>query len=141
MTGPTGSDTESKTNFIRVWSEQTRLDVEAFVTRFYQQCLGRNPDHAGLEGWANALLDGSLTGSDVAYGFVFSQEFLNKNTTNEEYLPVLYEAFFNRQPDQGGWDGWLSELNRGTSREEVLNGFIFAAEFAKLCTDYGIHSI
>jgi len=25
-----------------------RSDVEAFVTRFYQQCLGRDPDQQGL---------------------------------------------------------------------------------------------
>ena len=63
-----------------------RSAVEDFVTRFYTLCLDREPDPAGLNGWVSALLDGSQTGSDVAYGFVFSQEFINKNTTNEEYL-------------------------------------------------------
>ncbi len=115
-----------------------RSAVEDFVTRFYNLCLDREPDLAGLNGWVSALLDGSKTGSDVAFGFVFSQEFLNKNTTNEEYLQVLYEAFFNRQPDQGGWDGWLAELDRGTSRANVLNGFIYAQEFNNLCWEYGI---
>jgi len=110
-----------------------RSAVEDFVTRFYTLCLDRVPDSAGLDGWVSALLNGSQTGSDVAYGFVFSNEFVNKNTTNQEYLTVLYEAFFNRQPDQGGWDGWLAELNRGPSRADVLNGFIFAVEFTELC--------
>ena len=55
----------------------SRSDVEAFVTRFYQQCLGRNPDALGLEGWVNALINGTLTGSDVAYGFIFSDEFIS----------------------------------------------------------------
>jgi PKD repeat protein len=138
VTGPAGPDTETKTDFIRVYSEQTRLDVEAFVTRFYQLCLGRNPDQAGLEGWTTALLDGSKTGSDVAYGFVFSQEFLNKNTTDEEYLQVLYEAFFDRDPDTAGRQGWLDAMQNGVTREEVLNGFIYAPEFAELCEEYGI---
>ena len=115
-----------------------RTAVENFVTRFYTLCLDREPDSAGLNGWVSALLDGTQTGSGVANGFVFSQEFINKNTTHEEYLTVLYEAFFNRQPDQGGWDGWLAELNRGTSREDVLNGFIYAQEFNNLCWEYGI---
>jgi hypothetical protein len=112
--------------------------VEDFVTRFYQLCLGRNPDPAGLNGWATALLDGSQAGSDVAHGFVFSQEFINQNTTNEEYLTVLYEAFFNRQPDLAGWQGWMDALIRGSSREAVLNGFIFATEFIELCDEYKI---
>jgi hypothetical protein len=112
--------------------------VETFVTRFYRLCLDRNPDEVGLGGWVAALLDGSLTGSDVAYGFVFSQEFLNKNITNEEYLQVLYEAFFNRQPDEAGRQGWLDAMQNGATREEVLNGFIYALEFAELCEEYGI---
>jgi len=59
-----------------------RSDVEAFVTRFYQQCLSRQPDQPGLDGWTDALLNGSLCGDDVAYGFIFSQEFINRNTSN-----------------------------------------------------------
>jgi hypothetical protein len=125
-----------------VWSRTIGKDagnpVEAFVTRFYQLCLARDPDRAGLEDWVNSLLQGSLTGSDVAFGFIFSQEFLNQNPTNEEYLQVLYEAFFNRQPDAAGWQGWLDVLAGGSSRQDVLNGFIYAAEFAELCKEYGI---
>ena len=129
-------------NYVKLCHEQTAEDlVEDFVTRFYELCLGRSPDFAGLNGWVNALLDQSKAGADVALGFVFSQEFLNQNTTNEEYLTVLYEAFFNRQPDQGGWDSWLSELNSGTSRADVLNGFIYAQEFKNLCDVYGIIAV
>ena len=121
-------------------SAADRSAVEDFVSRFYQSCLDRAPDQAGLDGWVSALIDGSLTGSDVAYGFVFSQEFINKNVTNEEYLNVLYEAFFNRQPDPGGWQGWLDAIASGSSRQDVLNGFIFAVEFAELCDQYGIRA-
>jgi photosystem II stability/assembly factor-like uncharacterized protein len=130
------------TRYGGVWSRTIGKDiggpVEAFVTRFYKLCLLRDPDSAGLDGWVNALLNGTLTGSDVANGFVFSPEFFNKNTTNEEYLKVLYEAFFNRQPDAAGMQGWLDAMNNGASREDVLNGFIYATEFAELCEKYGI---
>jgi hypothetical protein len=121
-----------------VYADTATSAVENFVTRFYQLCLGRNPDPTGLDGWVSALLNGSQTGSDVAYGFVFSQEFLTKNTRNAEYLDVLYKAFFNRQPDAAGLQGWLDAIQNGASREDVLKGFIYAAEFAELCADYGI---
>ena len=113
-------------------------EVKAFVTRFYQFCLSRDPDPAGLDGWVTALMDGSQTGSDVAYGFVFSKEFLERNTADDEYLHVLYQAFFNRDPDPAGWAGWMSELDKGTDREHVLKGFIYAKEFNELCRSYGI---
>ncbi len=112
--------------------------VNDFVTRFYQLCLDRDPDAAGLEEWTNALLNQIITGADVAYGFIYSQEFINKNTTSDEYLTVLYNAFFDRQPDSAGFQGWLDALQNGLSREEVLNGFIYSQEFNDLCWLYGI---
>ena len=113
-------------------------DVEAFVTRFYQQCLGREPDSAGLDGWVNGLLDGSLSGSDVANSFIFSAEFVNRNTSNGEFITILYRAFFGRGPDSVGYNGWISALNAGVSREDALNGFTGSQEFYDLCAGYGI---
>jgi len=115
-----------------------RSDVEAFVTRFYQQCLSRNPDVSGLNGWVNALWYGWLSGSDVANGFIFSQEFIGRNTSNEDFLTILYRAFFNREPDPSGYAGWLNYLYSGASRQAALNGFINSVEFSNLCAFYGI---
>ena len=114
--------------------------VTDFVTRFYQLCLDRDPDPTGLNDWVNGLMDGSKTGSEVAHGFVFSTEFLGKETSNEVYLSILYKAFFNRDPDKTGWADWLADLESGVSREDVLNGFIFADEFSELCRAYGIQA-
>ena len=66
------------------------------------------------------------------------QEFINKNTTDAQYLTILYKAFFNRDPDQGGWDAWMAELAGGKDRGFVLNGFLGSQEFRQLCEDYGI---
>lgn len=114
--------------------------VAEFVTRFYRLCLGRAPDQAGLDYWVDSLKDGTRTGADVARGFVFSQEFANMNVSNGEFLEVLYQAFFNRNPDPGGYDDWLGQLNSGAGREQVLNGFIYAQEFYNLCDGFGISS-
>lgn len=116
-----------------------RTGVEDFVTRFYRQCLGRQPDAAGLSGWVNALLDGSLTGADVAKNFIFSEEFFNRHTTNELFVTILYSAFFDRDPDEGGYQGWLNYLYGEGSRAQVLNGFVYSTEFALLCERCGIN--
>jgi hypothetical protein len=88
-----------------------RALVEAFVTRFYQLCLNRNPDPVGLKAWTDSLLNHIQTGADVANGFMYSKEFIDRETTNDEYLTILYKAFFNRKPDQVGWDLWIAKLN------------------------------
>lgn len=128
-----GSDQTFTTN-----SSPDRDQVEAFVTRFYQQCLGRSPDATGLTDWVDDLLDGTTTGADVARGFVLSSEFIDQNFGNEAFLDVLYTAFFNRDADAAGRAAWLAELTSGTSRSDVLDGFIYAQEFINLCDDYGI---
>jgi hypothetical protein len=112
--------------------------IRDFVTRFYQECLDRDPDPSGLEGWSIALVNHDLVGADVAEGFIYSPEFLEKNTTNAEYLNILYRAFFNREPDPAGWNGWLSVLNTGTDRGYVLDGFLYSIEFDELCHAYDI---
>ena len=115
-----------------------RADVEDFVARFYQLCLSRNPDTVGLNGWVDALINEELAGADVAYGFVFSQEFVKKSTGDKEYLEVLYRAFFDRDPDVAGMQGWLDALAGGSSRVEALDGFIYSTEFENLCSKFGI---
>ncbi|MHB1275596.1 MAG: DUF4214 domain-containing protein [Candidatus Humimicrobiaceae bacterium] len=115
-------------------------DVNAFVTRFYQQCLGRQPDAGGLSGWVNALLNHSITGATVANGFINSPEFVSKNLSNDAYLLVMYKAFFDRGPDPQGYSDWMGQLNSGSSRQFVLAGFVNSTEFSNLCTKFGIES-
>jgi LCP family protein required for cell wall assembly len=112
--------------------------VQAFVTRFYEQCLERQPDPGGLSEWVGSLLNGSKTGADVAEGFVFSEEFKSKNHSDGVFLTILYKAFFNREPDSYGYGTWLEKLAGGTSRKTVLDGFLKSKEFGQLCDDYGI---
>ena len=115
-----------------------RSRVRSFVRRFYQQCLGREPDAAGIESWTTALLEGSQTGSAVAKGFILSQEFSNRKTGDAPFLTILYRAFFDREPDATGLASWSAALKANSSRAAVLDGFIGAPEFRALCTAYGI---
>jgi subtilisin family serine protease len=112
--------------------------VKDFVSRFYHVVLGRKAEEAGLNYWTSSLEAGTLSGADVAREFIFSNEFKNKNLGNEAYVDVLYAAFFNRMPDPGGKNFWLGGLYGGTSREDVLNGFIYSQEFVNLCHQYSI---
>ena len=91
-----------------------------------------------MEGWVNALRNGTLSGADVANRFIFSKEFINRNTTNEDFVTILYRAFFNREPDTPGYNGHVNGLYNGVSRQAILSGFIYSIEFENLCNSYGI---
>jgi len=112
--------------------------VEAFVERFYTVILGRTADDAGLQSWVNQLVSHQSAGSDIARGFIFSEEFTGQEKNNENFVKVLYQAFFDREADSAGLEGWAAQLNSGISREDVLNGFLYSAEFANLAESYGI---
>jgi len=112
--------------------------VEAFVSRFYILCLDRQPDQSGLSQWVSGLLTGVKTGADVAKGFALSKEFIDKKYDNATFVTILYRAFFDREPDSGGFNTWVSKLNSGTSREAVIDGFTHSQEFIDLCAHYAI---
>ena len=118
-------------------------DVQNFVSRFYTEVLGRTADQAGLDDWTNRLVTGTSAGSDVATGFIFSDEFMAKPEFSDDgtFVTILYRAFFNRDADTAGLNGWLTELAGGTSKEDVLNGFLYSQEFANLTAAYGIKPV
>lgn len=109
-----------------------------FVSRMYTVALGRNAESAGLSDWCNRLNSGQIDGAGIAQGFIGSPEFKNRNLNNSDFLDVLYKTFFDRPADAQGKSDWLSKLNAGMSREEVLSGFVNSAEFSNLCDRFGI---
>lgn len=113
--------------------------VNEFVERMYTKALGRSSDPNGSSFWANQIITGSQTGSEVAFGFFFSGEFKSFNLDNAEYVKRLYRVFFNREYDQSGLDFWVGQLNSGASRESVFNGFAASSEWANICAVYGIN--
>lgn len=112
--------------------------VTKYIVRNYRLCLGREADERGLNDWCDAILSGRNTAKEAAYGFVFSQEFLKKNLSDEEYIRVLYQVFMDREADGPGLSGWKRVLNEGKSREHVFDGFADSIEFANICNSYGI---
>ena len=76
--------------------------VKGFVTRLYQICLEREADASGLSSWINVLVTHANSGRDVAYGFVFSDEFKGRNYSNTDYVKQLYRAFLGRESDPAG---------------------------------------
>ena len=109
-----------------------------FARRLYTTCLCRNADENGLMAWARQLANQRDSGRGAAHGFFFSNEFINQNVSNEDYVTRLYRTFMNREPEQAGYEAWVARLNEGASREEVFDGFAQSIEFARICAAYGI---
>ncbi len=112
--------------------------LRGFVTRLYDKCLGRQPDASGMNTWVGVLADGSWTAERVAWGFVFSKEYINKHTSNDAYVRMLYRVYMDREADSSGYNTWINALNSGWSREQVMQGFSRSVEFKNICARYGM---
>jgi len=112
--------------------------VRAFVSRMYTVALNRAAEPQGLADWTNRLINHEVDGAGIAHGFILSDEFINRNLSNGDYVDVLYKTFLNRASDPAGKADWVSRLDAGASRKFILAGFVNSVEFDGLCTSYGI---
>ena len=124
---------------LKIYGEEIG-SVEDFVSRFYEVCLSRQPDETGIVKFSSDLKSGVKTGADIAKEIINSNEFKSRNLSNQDYLIVLYKAFFNRDPDEQGFAIWLDRLNKGSSRNYILSGFVNSTEFVNLCRNYNIRA-
>ncbi|MCJ7833806.1 DUF4214 domain-containing protein [Cuneatibacter sp. NSJ-177] len=113
-------------------------DVTAFVTRMYTVCLKRGANEKERTYWVEKLLNHSATGRNIVYGFFYSDEFKGKNLSNGDFVTSLYQTLFDRNPDTVGYNDWVGRLNRGVSRNSVVDGFVYSVEFNELCNRFGI---
>jgi hypothetical protein len=84
------------------------------------------PDKGGLGDWIYGM-DNGMTLLDVSAGFVGSAEFKSvygQNPTNAEVVTRFYQNVLHRDPEQGGYDYWMNQLQSGLqTRTQVLTGF------------------
>ena len=118
-------------------SRDQNYNVTRFVARNYTEFLGRTYDVDGLNDWSGRINSGYGM-ENVAYGFVFSQECINMNLSNSDYVKMLYRGIFGRSYDDAGLNDWVNQLNNGSSRETVFWGFANSQEFANMVASYGL---
>lgn len=112
--------------------------VKAFVERMYTKALGREADAAGVEYWTDTLMKKEKTAAEVGYGFVFSDEYKNKNAKDDSFVEMLYNVFMDRKSDPEGKAYWVSLLQKGYSRRYVYRKFAHSQEFSDICKSYKI---
>ena len=112
-------------------------NVSAVITGYYETILGRSPEPSGLAFWQSEATRVQNLGADVrevfftmSIQFFNSTEYLNRNTSNTQYLTDLYRTFFQREPDGPGMAFWQSFLDGGMDRGALLTNFLFSTEFS-----------
>ena len=112
--------------------------IKQFVERLYTTVLERNGDPAGVDEWAVRIAKREYSPEVVAKSFYMSQEYLNKMTSNAQYVDSMYKTFFDRPADAAGKETWLNLMKLGQSRDFVLEGFSRSEEFKQIMARYGL---
>ncbi len=111
-----------------------QTDTVSFARQLYVNVLHRNPDAAGQQLWVNYT--NATSRGDALLAFSDSLE------NHLQTLPIagskddaeatrLYQAAFNRAPDNAGLALWSGQLHQGLTTDQVAQGFVLSAEFAK----------
>lgn len=104
----------------------------AQVYRLYRATLDRAADPNGLLAWADHLVGGTRSLTQVTAGFVGSIEFQTTyaNLDSNGFTTLLYANVLDRTPNTAELNAWANLLNAGTrTREQVVMGFSESAEF------------
>ena len=136
---PTGGASGGSSSSIS--PEQLRqMSINTFVENLYLCTLGRAYEEVGRSHWTEAL-NSNATGTEVAWGFFNSPEFLAMNLSNEDYVRVLYRVFCgNFTPDASQVAAWTAELDsERATRDQLFNQFAATQEWANICGYYAVN--
>ncbi len=122
----------------------TRFGVELsnndFVTRIYQNVLGRDPDAGGLAFWRDSLDSSERTRGQTLAGISESTE--NQTGTTAQVaggiwdvsetaaqVARLYDTALGRLPEAGGLGFWTRAIDSGAALVDLANSFVNSPEF------------
>jgi hypothetical protein len=97
--------------------------VDAFITRAFQDFLGRNPSSGELSTIRSKLNDGSLSRRGVIFQLATSNEYLGREV-DERYAQLL-----GRDPDPNGRAYWIGKLRSGLSETGLVSSLVGSNEF------------
>ncbi len=118
-------------NFLASVEYQARFgnpDNATFVTRLYNNVLGRAPEQAGFDFWMNLLITGQKTRPEVVQGFVSSVEF-QATTLKQLYVELAYFALLNRAGTPAELTAGKQAIASGQTTAAFLESIVNGAEF------------
>jgi len=128
VSGRDGADQISNVERIAFTDSTVAFDINGDAGqayRLYQAAFNRTPDQHGLSYWVSQLDHGASL-LQVAQAFVVSDEFrqtFGSNLSNQAFVNAMYTNILGRNADTSGSSYWVSQLNAGQSRAQVLLGF------------------
>ena len=129
--GRWGEDSLTDFEWLEFDNGELAIDVNGIAGqayRLYQAALDRTPDSDGLRYWISEMEAGRANLEAVGESFLASDEFRGlygtpESVTDDDFVDLLYENVLGREGDADGTAYWLSKLQGGMERTDVLVSF------------------
>jgi hypothetical protein len=105
-----------------------QLTNTQFVTKLYQNMLGRNPDPDELAYWVGLLDSEAMTRGKMTFKFSKSPEF-KQVSRNEVFVIMMYYAMLRQTPDPNGFASWVAQLDAGSSPLSLIDALMAAPQY------------
>ena len=112
--------------------------IAKFISELYIKVLRRECSNVERRSWHDGMKNSGQGCAEIAYYFVFSDEYTSRNADNASYIKMLYITLLDREPTDDEVAGWSSVLEAGYSREYIYQQFTLSDEFKVLCDRYGL---
>ena len=117
-------------------AQHQQLDDAQYVTQMYRTLLQRTGDTDGMAFWTGQLAGGAVTRAGLALAFADSAEKLampssaqlDFNHSDVATLVRMYEALFERAPDEAGLNFWIGAHESGIAMRTLAQGFLASSE-------------
>lgn len=98
-----------------------------FVTAVYKNLLNQVPSQSVANNSVSQLNSG-LTRSQFLQTIINGSQYTTL-ITNKLLVDLCYFVFLSRNPDPGGYQGWLNAMNGGLTPVGLFGGFVSSPEF------------
>jgi hypothetical protein len=106
--------------------------LRAFVTRFYQQALGRTPGLGEVSEWISRI-GLSTCNLELFVSLVLSsEEYRSVPKTLAESVTILYRGLLGREPGPGEVEAWVEYLAVPSLEDRFIESSEFAARWQQL---------
>ena len=107
------------------------------VKALYLAILGREADEGGLATYKKMMTDGAASHAAIAATLASSQEFINRNLSDEDFLAATYKALLGRDITPEELANRKQALLEGVKRTAIFTEVTASTEYRNYCNSKG----
>lgn len=141
------ANTSNNSGQVTAPTQANRQAIQDYLKKVYQNIFGREVDQQGLDFWTSQLASGQVELDEFFQRLLVEKEFLTVAPTPEEKIKKIYAGVFQREPDQGGLQYWVSkyneelrdEKNEREALEDIIDKMTEGPEYQSILNKLGLH--